>query len=89
MRAREIAEAVIDWDGVLGPTSGSEPMYYETRVDVDHTPVRVILVGDSPGMLIRYDAFVFGDLLETGEWIPARWDDENECIHTPNGEVPF
>ena len=74
-----------DWDGVLGPQSEPEPMFYELTLTDDE----VRLTGASPGMAFEYSRGEFEALLEDGEWVPADEDRENEVYRTPEGELPY
>ena len=74
-----------DWDGVLGPQSEPEPMFYELTLTDDE----VRLTGASPGMAFEYSRTEFEALIEDGEWVPADEDRENEVYRTPDGELPY
>jgi hypothetical protein len=74
-----------EWEGVLGPQSEGEPIFYDMNLGEDE----VRLVGPSPGMLYEYSREEFDSLIEEGEWIPAINDIENEVFRTPGGDQPW
>lgn len=59
--------ALDDVDGVVGPQSTDEPLFYEVRVEDGE----VSLLGSSPGMAENFDRDTFDRLLDEGEWLPA------------------
>ena len=74
-----------EWEGVLGPQSEAEPMFYELNLDDD----RVRLSGPSPGMEFEFDRVEFEELIDDGEWILADDDWENQRYLTPGGPQPY
>ncbi|WP_152424842.1 hypothetical protein [Natronococcus jeotgali] len=74
-----------NWEGVLGPQSESEPLFYE--LNSGDNSVR--LVGPSPGQFYDYDRDEFEQLVTEGEWVLAENDPEKEVFLTPDGEQPY
>ncbi len=75
-------EEIEEWNGVLGPQSSDEPMFYEIQISNQE----VTLVGPSPGMVYKYDIDEFTSLVANGEWILAEDNPEKEVFHTPDGQ---
>ena len=79
------ASDIENWNGVLGPQSESEPLFYE--LNIEENSLR--LVGPSSGQLYDYDRDEFKQLVADGEWVLAEDDPENEVFRTPNGDQPY
>lgn len=73
---------IAEWDGVIGPQSNDEPLFYELQVENE----TVRLIGPAPGQLREYAVEEFRALVNEGEWMLAAEDPDDGTVRTPDGE---